>query len=161
VVLSVKDFQLNQPRSVYLDTSVIGAYYDNRDPRRRELTREFWSRLSELSPHVSTLVLDELGAVGRRTLRDRLIDMVSSFAVLPVTQQASDLARKYIEAGVVVETFYSDALHLAIASANGMDYLVSWNFRHIVNVRTRTLVSTVNVNNGFRALEIVAPPELR
>jgi len=59
------------------------------------------------------------------------------------------------------ETYYSDALHLAVASVHGMDYLVSWNFRHIVNVRTRALVSSVNTNNGLRPLEIVAPPELR
>lgn len=158
---SVKGFQLNQPWSVYLDTSVVGAYSDNRDPRRRELTREFWSRIPGFSTHVSSLVLDELAAVGRSTLRDRLIGMVSAFRVLPITQQARDLARNYIEAGVVVETFSNDALHLAIASAHGMDYLVSWNFRHIVNVRTRALVGTVNVNKGFRSLEIVAPPELR
>jgi hypothetical protein len=77
------------------------------------------------------------------------------------TQEAQDLARKYVEAGVVVETFYSDALHLAIASTHDMDYLIGWNFRHIVNVRTRALVTTVNVNNGLRQLDIVAPPEMR
>ena len=145
----------------YLDTSVVGAYYDDRDARRRELTRDFWMRLPEFSPHISSLVLDELSAVRKKPLRDKLMGLVSTFSKLATTQEARDLARKYVEAGVVVETFFVDALHLAIASAHGMNYLVSWNFRHIVNVRTRSLVTTVNVNNGLRPLEIVAPPELR
>lgn len=140
---------------------MVGAYYDHRDERRRELTREFWRRLPDFSPNISNLVLDELAAVGNSTLRNRLIRLVSGFKVLPVTPDAETLARGYIESGVVVETFYADALHLAIASAHGMDYLVSWNFRHIVNVRTRKLVGSINVNNGFRPLEVVAPPELQ
>jgi hypothetical protein len=118
-------------------------------------------RLPEFSPHISSLVLDELSAVRKKPLRDKLMGLVSTFSKLATTQEARDLARKYVEAGVVVETFFVDALHLAIASAHGMNYLVSWNFRHIVNVRTRSLVTTVNVNNGLRPLEIVAPPELR
>ena len=81
--------------------------------------------------------------------------------VLLVTAEAQTLARQYVESSIVVETFYADALHLAVASAHGMDYLVSWNFRHLVNIRTRKLVASVNVNNGFRQLEIIAPPELR
>lgn len=122
---------------------------------------EFWRRLPEFSPHISSLVLDELAAVGNRSLREKLLGLVSTFKVLSVTQEARNQARKYVEAGVVVETFYSDALHLAIATVHGVDYLVSWNFRHIVNVRTRALVTTVNVNSGFRPLDIVAPPEMR
>ena len=106
------------------------------------------------------MVLDELAAIRSASLRGRLVRLVSAFKVLPVTADAKTLARKYVESGVVVETFYADALHLAIASTHGMDYLVSWNFRHIVNVRTRSLVASVNVNNGFRPLEIIAPPEL-
>jgi len=140
---------------------VVGAYYDDRDERRKELTREFWRRLPNFSPSISSIVLDELAAVRSASLRSRLVRLVSAFKVLPVTADAEALARKYVESGVVVETFYVDALHLAIASTHGMDYLVSWNFRHIVNVRTRSLVASVNVNNGFRPLEIIAPPELR
>lgn len=118
-------------------------------------------RLPEFSSHISSLVLDELSAVRKKLLRDKLIGLVSTFNILPATREARDLARKYVQAGVVVETFFVDALHLAVASAHGLDYLVSWNFRHIVNVRTRSLVNAVNVNNGLRPLEIVAPPELR
>ena len=107
------------------------------------------------------MVLDELAAVGKASLRNKLIGLVAGFKILPITGDAHILARKYLDAGVVVENFYGDALHLAVASVHRMDYLVSWNFRHIVNVRTRNLVSTVNINNGLRQLEIIAPPELR
>lgn len=105
-------------------------------------------------------MLDELAAVGRIRLRNELLGLIAAFKVLPITGDAYNLAPKYVEAGVVVETFYADALHLAIASVHSMDYLVSWNFRHIVNIRTRNLVSTVNVNNSLRPLDIIAPPEL-
>jgi hypothetical protein len=74
--------------------------------------------------------------------------------VVPVTAHAETLAGKYIESGVAVEMFCADALHVAIASTHGMEYLVSWNFRHIVNVRTGRLVDSVNVWLGkqvFRA----------
>jgi predicted nucleic acid-binding protein len=125
------------------------------------VTREFWERLTEFSSHISDLVVDELSAVHNKSLRDKLIGLVSAFHILPTTEEAHALARKYVEAGVVVETYSVDALHLAIASTSGMEYLVSWNFRHIVNTRTRSLVATVNLNNGLTQLEIVAPPELR
>lgn len=53
-----------------------------------------------------------------------------------------------------------DALHVAIASFNEINYLISWNFEHIVKVKTRKLVNFVNVINGYREIEIISPQEL-
>ena len=70
------------------------------------------------------------------------------------------MARAYIKNGIFSEKYNEDALHVAIASFCEVSYLVSWNFDHIVKVKTRRLVSAVNILEGFKEIEIVSPQEL-
>lgn len=59
-----------------------------------------------------------------------------------------------------IPSMYYDDYHIAIATVNQMDFLVSWNFRHIVNVKTKQMVNLINLQNGYKTIEIIAPPEL-
>ena len=146
--------------SVYVDTSVVGSYYDPYDELRRAQTREFWIKLGNYSVYVSKLVDEELTAIANYRLRLKLLKLVSSFKVLEVTPEIEALADEYVKKGVVPDMFRSDALHLAATTLNRIDYLVSWNFKHLVNIRTRRLVNQVNLKRGYRAIEIVSPQEL-
>ena len=148
---------------LYLDTSVPNALHDQKKPDRSELTRGFWKRLSEYEVCISEITLEEL----RRTKEidpqkeQLLLELVEGFAILPSTKDAEKLANLYIRHGVIPEKHSNDALHLAIATVHNVDYLVSWNFRHMVNVRTIKQVQAINMLYGYPVIQIIAPPELQ
>ena len=70
------------------------------------------------------------------------------------------MAGEYVRRGAFPEKYLSDANHIAIAVVNRVEYFVSWNFKHIVRVRTRRTVNLINTLRGYEVIEIVAPPEL-
>ena len=89
-------------------------------------------------------------------LRSKMKDAVSRFSVLSLTDDVEWVAREYIP---VPESYSEDAYHIAIAVIYKVDYLLSWNFKHIVR-KTRDIVRMVNTLNNFRQIEIMAPAEL-
>jgi predicted nucleic acid-binding protein len=87
------------------------------------------------------------------------LELVAKFPILPNTKEAEKLASHYIRHGAIPEKHINDALHLAIATVHNVDYLVSWNFRHLVNVRTIKQVQAINMLYGYPVIQIIAPPE--
>ena len=145
---------------VYLDTSVFSAYFDDRSPMRQNQTKKFWGQLKKYERHASDLVLDELNAVTDEDLRNNMIELTNDFQILKVNDQCITLAEKYIERGIFPERYRDDAIHLAIASVNGIEILVSWNFEHLVKRKTRLEANLANSLNGYKSIDIIAPPEL-
>ena len=86
--------------------------------------------------------------------------LVVGLAVLELSEAAEVLAQTYIRQGVFSQRYFDDALHVALAAAYRIPYLASWNFAHLVKVRTRREVSLINTLQGYESIEIVAPPEL-
>jgi len=72
-----------------------------------------------------------------------------------------DLASEYIAEKVVGQTSFADCLHIAIATINRADYLISWNFKHIVNVQRIRGYNSINMKNGYHLIEIRSPREFR
>jgi len=93
-------------------------------------------------------------------LKRKLKKLIRNFKVLKTSEEVKDLAKVYIEKRIFPERYIADALHAAITSFHGISYLVSWNFEHLVKVKTRKGVNSVNMSEGFREIEIVSPPEL-
>lgn len=149
----------NHIAKVYLDTSVISALYDERTPERLQLTQKAWNNLNKYKVCISELVLDELKAAPDEK-RKYFLDSVSEFKVLNILQEAKDLANEYIAADIFPEKYRDDALHVAIAAVNNIKYLLSWNFEHLVKVKTRKMVSLINTKLDYNEIEIIAPPEL-
>jgi tryptophan 2,3-dioxygenase len=73
---------------------------------------------------------------------------------LEATNEAVNLATEYIEEKVVGQTSFADCLHIALANINRADYLISWNFKHIVNVQRIIGYNSINIKNGYKQLEI-------
>ena len=144
---------------VYLDTSVISALFDTRTPERQALTELFWMELEKYSVFISELVLSEINAA-RDVYRERMINIVSNFEQLKIDDTVETLAEQYLNYEIFPDRFWDDALHVAVASVNKMNYLVSWNYKHLVKVKTRRMVNLVNELNGYTMIEIIAPPEL-
>lgn len=147
--------------TLYLDTSVISAYYDKRTKDRQETTIRFWEEiLPNYQAHISEITVEELGDTKNEILRKNLNKLIHHLKVLKINPKIRELAKTYIERKVFSERYVDDALHVAAASFYEISYLVSWNFEHLVKVRTKRLVKLVNTLEGFREVEIVSPPEL-
>lgn len=147
--------------SLYLDTSVPSAYYDERAQERKDATIKFWK---EVLPHyqvyVSEITVKELDDTKDENLRKRLRRLIKGFKILKSNKKIRDLAKVYVERGIFPERYVDDALHVALTTFYEVSYLVSWNFEHLVKVKTRKWVNSVNTLEGFREIEIVSPQEL-
>jgi predicted nucleic acid-binding protein len=143
--------------SLYIETSVIGAYLDNGDSLRRDLTiRWFEHELSEYDVFSSPLVHRELERI-EEPYRSSYIRLIEPFRKLELSDEAVMLAEGYISRGIFHRKFMADALHIAIASFNKIDYLVTWNFGHIANARKQARIRMFNNVAGFFSPTIVTP----
>lgn len=111
-------------------------------------------------PSISVITIEELSDTKDETLRSNLLDLIKDFKVLKLSKEIERLADIYIEKGVFPERYRDDALHVAIASSHQIAYLISWNFEHLVKVKTRRLVNEINKSSGLREIEIISPQEL-
>lgn len=144
---------------IYLDTSVPSAYYDDNKPERQEFTVEFWKRLPSSGVLISDLTYRELKEHPDADKRKKVLQLVRPFKKLKASGKSDLLLEKYLAFGLFKPKDIDDATHLAIASAYRIKFIVSWNFRHLVNTKTRNLAKLINVNAGFTEIEIIAPPE--
>ena len=146
---------------LYLDTSVPNAYFDEKNSHRQEITRQFWLRLKEYHVFISDLVIREMRATGDKKLRENLIELVINFESLSAkSEEIRILSEEYVSRGIIPVKHIEDAVHIAVASANALDILVSWNFEHIVKLKTKREVNAVNVLFGYDQIEIIEPAML-
>ncbi|MGH9940872.1 MAG: type II toxin-antitoxin system VapC family toxin [Pyrinomonadaceae bacterium] len=144
-------------QSLYLETSVVGAYLDNGEPFRRDLTIRWWEHeMFEYRPCISSLVVRELERVPEPH-RTGYLKLVKPLEQLEVAEEAAILAEGYISRGIFHRKYIADALHVAIASVHKIDYLVTWNFGHLANVRRQARVRLFNTAAGFFCPVIVTP----
>ncbi|HYM00752.1 MAG TPA: PIN domain-containing protein [Blastocatellia bacterium] len=144
-------------KSIYLETSVIGAYLDNGEPFRRDLTIRWWEHeMSDYEPFISQLVVRELErtAEPRKTSYLKLVQALNKF---DVSDEAAILAEGYVSRGIFHRKYIGDAVHVAVASVNKADMLVTWNFGYIANVHRQARVRLFNTTAGFFVPAIVTP----
>lgn len=146
----------------YIETSVI-SYFTGRGSRdvviagRQQSTREFWALLgAELSPHVSALVIKE-ASQGDAVLAQNRLEVVQDFPVLRTTPEAEHLAQRIMDGRGVPRECPEDALHIAVAAAAGIDFIVTWNFAHINNAFTKMMIRQAVENEGYECPEILSP----
>jgi len=145
---------------VYLDTSVISSLFDERNPERRYLTEAFMKKLDNFEVYVSEITIAEIERTPDLELQDKMRRAIFQLLIVSVTDEVERLASEYVRYGAVPEDYPEDAYHIAVAVVNEMDYLLSWNFRHIVRRKTKDIVRMVNTLNGVRQIEIMTPAEL-
>src|ERR1044072_1468242 len=144
-------------QSIYLETSVVGAYLDNGEPFRRDLTIRWWEReMSEYRTVVSPLVARELERVPEPH-RTAYLQLVAPLERVEMTEEATILAEGYISRGIFQRKYLGDAVHVAVASFHKIDYLVTWTFGHLANVRRQARIRLFNTAAGFFVPMIVTP----
>lgn len=144
-------------QSIYLETSVVGAYLDNGEPFRRDLTIRWWEHeLAEYRAVVSPLVVRELERVPEPH-RTGYLKLIEPLEQVGLSEEATILAEGYISRAIFHRKYIGDALHVAIASFHKIDYLVTWNFGHLANVRRQARIRLFNAAAGFFVPQIVTP----
>lgn len=146
---------------VYIETSVWGAAVDVEPASYRVAAQKLFHRTDEFSFFISRTVLREVGEAPPpvRDIVEGLIQRANP-VTLVITDEALSLAEEYVKRGLFTPRYRNDAIHVAIASSYGVDYLASYNFRHIVAVSRRRLIQATNVILGHKSPEIVSPEEL-
>lgn len=144
---------------IYIDTSVVGGYFDG---EFREATVLLFERLErkEIIFVISDLLdLELLNAP--TDVREHLLQYpAASFERVELTEEAVQLADTYIREGVVGKSSLEDCRYIALATLNRVDVLVSWNFKHIVNLNRIKGYNSVNLRLGYSMIEIRSPKEL-
>ena len=144
---------------LYVDTSVFGGVFDEEFSEESEI---FFSlvRRGELIAVISSLTEKELSPAPE-IVRNVLETLPQSSVIrIPVTKEAELLAEEYIVRGAVGRQFAADALHIAVATLSSAELVVSWNFKHIVNIFRIRKYNSVNLLFGHRQLEIRSPREV-
>ena len=143
--------------SLYIETSVVGAYLDNGEPLRRDLTIRWWEHeLSEYRAFTSSLVTRELERT-KEPYRSGCLDLIKPLEHLELNDEVTILAEGYIDRGIFPRKYIADAVHVALAAIHRIDYLVTWNFGHLANVRKQARLKVFNKTAGFFAPQIVTP----
>ncbi len=108
---------------------------------------------------ISDVVVRELSRAAEPK-RQLLFEVVQGLSLLFSTAESEDLAETYIREGILPHGSIEDARHVALATLNGVDALVSWNFGHLVNIRRTKAIAAVNAKRGLPRIEIVSPREV-
>jgi len=144
---------------IYIDTSVIGGCFD---PEFAEwsngLLQDF--RNGIFLPLLSEVIAAEIQDAPEnvQTIYAELLSLDAE--ILVVEESALELADEYQRRGILTSNFYGDGLHIALATVAEADLLVSWNFKHIVRFDKIRLFNAVNIEFGYKPLQIFSPREV-
>ncbi|MCL2739157.1 MAG: hypothetical protein FWE30_06890 [Bacteroidales bacterium] len=144
---------------IYIDTSIVGGFFDIEFEKE---TKMLFKRLEdrEVVFVISDVLTGELENAPKRVRT--LLDKYSSdfFEKVALTDEARELADKYVAENVVGKTSYDDCCHIALSTIYRVDVLASWNFKHIVNLARIRGYNGINMKNGYPTIEIRNPREL-
>lgn len=144
---------------IYLDTSVFGGYYDTDFEEDTQILFEK-IKLGQFQVVFSTTTEDELPGAPERV--QKLLPGIPETLKtrIELTEEAVNLGDSYLAENVVGRTSRADCFHIAMATINEVDILVSWNFKHIVNVKRIRGCNAVNMKLGYKIIDIRSPKEI-
>jgi hypothetical protein len=144
---------------IYIDTSVVGGYFDE---EFKEATQLLFDRFEK---HEIIFVVSDLLDLELLNAPPNVRDLLHNYSAdkfqrIELTEEAILLADAYIAEKVVGQTSLEDCRHIALATINRVDVLASWNFKHIVNLDRIKGYNSVNLRNGYPMIEIRSPKDL-
>ena len=144
---------------IYLDTSVIGGCFDKEFEKFSKLLFETFFKGEKIAVF-SIVTIDEVNR-GPKKLKDLLDSIPEEFIeIVEITEDVIQLAESYVRYKVLTRKYYDDALHIAVSSISNIDALVSWNFKHIVNLQRIHAYNAINQLMGYKSVEIRSPKEV-
>ncbi|MDX1907138.1 MAG: PIN domain-containing protein [Bacteroidia bacterium] len=158
---------MNRPR-IYLDTSVINFIFAEDAPEKQEITIDFFENFVKKNIYetfVSEFVIDELAQTPDPFQKASLLSILETYPIeileLPRLDEVASLAQAYIDNGVLPGNKYYDALHIACCVTQNIDFLTSWNYKHLANVNRERRIQLLNIQLRYNTpLRIITPTEL-
>ncbi len=151
--------------SVYLETTIVGHIAGRLHPdafvgARQRATRDWWrNHAPHFALYISQLVLDECGAGDRNAAAERLA-VIDGLDMLETSEEVDALADALVSGRAIPASEPRDAFHIAIAAVNGVQYLLTWNFKHIANASLRSRIERICRDAGCEPPIICTPDEL-
>ena len=149
---------------LYFDTSVLGAVFDREDQYRVEITErilETARKKERMIPFISNIVIEEVEKAPLEIRQDlQGIIENTGFEIIFETEECIELVEEYLKQGIIPNKYRDDARHIAVAVVNELDAVISWNYRHMVNIVTKRRVNAVNLRTGYKQIEILSPEEV-
>jgi predicted nucleic acid-binding protein len=148
---------------IYLDTSVISYLYQLDAPEKMNDTLALWEEIQagEYQAVISEITTKELLNC-TEPKRSKMLDYLNEadFEVFSIISEINNLAKEIINHGILTAKSLDDCRHIAAAIVNNCDIIVSWNFKHLVNVRTINGVRAITVPNHYKPIDIYSPTML-
>ncbi len=148
---------------IYLDSSIISYLYADDSQDKMRITQRLWEEIEQglFETVISSFVIVELGKC-QEPKRSMMLNKIqnSNIIELDVDEESAYLASKYIEHGVLSEKHYEDAFHIAAATVAKCHVLASWNFKHIVKVKTILGTNGINRIEGYGEIQLLSPDAL-
>jgi predicted nucleic acid-binding protein len=151
--------------TVYIETSLVG-YLTARPSNNLILmanlgiTQEWWdTRRDQFTLYISQVVLDEV-ARGDAEMANRRLQILRDFPLLEVNESVQSLATQFLTESNLPAKASDDALHIAVATFYGLDYLLSWNCKHIANAQIQKKLAQISIEAGYELPTICTPYEL-
>jgi hypothetical protein len=150
---------------VYIETTIISylAARPTNDPMLAgdfAATRQWWDEYRPLFEIFTSTLVNEEAAQGDAEAAAARLKILALLDELPVSDVAKMLANSLVSRNALPSKARVDALHVAIAATNGLDYLLTWNCRHLANATLRTRIESVCREQGYEPPLICTPPEL-
>lgn len=147
----------------YLDTTIFNFVFAEGNPEKKDITQKLFHDLPLAAEgiYISDEVIREISRAPepRRSQLERLLKETNPL-LLEIDMEAEGLAERYIKEGIIPERYRGDALHIAVSATNGIEAIISWNYEHIVKLKTRIMVNGINRLLGYREIEICSPEEV-
>ncbi len=148
---------------VYLDTSVISHLLQEDVPEKMADTRQLWEmfRTGKYEVYLSTVTLEELKGCSEPK-QSQLFDYLGliEYTLVQVDDNVADIAEQIIEMGILTKKSYDDCQHIGAAIVSECDCIISWNFKHIVNIKTIRGIRAITNLKGHKPIEILNPSVL-
>jgi predicted nucleic acid-binding protein len=152
-------------KTVYVETSVV-SYLTARPTANllaaawQKVTLDWWeTQRCRFDLFTSEVTVQEAGR-GDQAARAKRLEALADIPLLPITDDVGPLAAALLRGGILPEKALNDALHIAVAAAHRVDYLLTWNYRHLDNAETKPAIRDTCVRHGLTSPEICTPSEL-
>ena len=151
---------------LYLDTSTINFLFAEDEPELQKITEEFFENFvakGKFKVYISDVVIEEIEKTKDIEKRKMLLEVVFKYNLeaFSLTEEAVDLSNKYLTQKAIPKKKVEDARHLAMATINECDALISWNYKHLANMNKERKITAINLEEGYNyPLRLVTPMEV-
>ena len=148
---------------IYLETTVFNFKFADDSPDKKEDTNKLFSEIGQgkYIPYTSDYVLQEL-LKAEEPKKTKMVNLIQQYniAFLDANENAEILADKYVAENIIPQKYKTDGIHIAMATIHDLDIIVSYNFHHIVKLKTIIGTESINLREGYKKIGIYSPTEV-